>query len=117
MSTAAIVNEDGLLDSVRGLLDRCGLLRYRGILAPIAGHRPDQVPDGLRLQWDALFVQFRNKLIEPLSRHAEMEALDRNQREAIRKRVRGRVIVAAEIANREMRRRYGGPRRLPKEPR
>ena len=104
-----------LLDPVQKLLSRFGLLVYRGPRAPIAGYPPGQVPEELRTEWQGLFGHFRNKLLGPLTRLAGLEHVDERQQESIRKKVQERDRAAAEMANREMRRRHGGPRKLPRQ--
>lgn len=102
-----------LLDPVQKLLSRYGLLVYRGPRSPVAGYPPGQVPPELRREWQEVFGEARNKLLGGLAR--AMPSLERQDPERVRKMIQARDRAAAEIANREMRRRYGGPRKLPRQ--
>jgi hypothetical protein len=104
-----------LLEPVQKLLSRYGLMVYRGPRAPVAGYPPGQVPEDLRLEWEQAFGHFRNRLLTPLTRYALLEGVGQHQQERIRKQIQERDRAAAEMANREMRRRYGGPRKLPRQ--
>ena len=102
-----------LLDPVQKLLSRYGLLVYRGPRAPIAGYPPGQVPEELRREWQEAFGGFRNRLLTPLAR--SMRTLEGRDEEGVRKLIQQRDRAAAEMANREMRRRHGGPKKLPRQ--
>jgi hypothetical protein len=101
-----------LLDPVQKLLSRYGLLVYRGPRSPIAGYPPGQVPEELRREWQEAFGHFRNRLLTPLAR--SMRTLEGRDTEGVRKLIQQRDRAAAEMANREMRRRHGGPKKLPR---
>ena len=102
-----------LLEPVQKLLSRYGLMIYRGPRGPIAGYPPSEVPEELRREWQEAFGKFRNRLLTPLTR--SMRTLEGRDDEAVRKLIQQRDRVAAEMANREMRRRHGGPKKLPRQ--
>ena len=96
------------------MLSRYGLLVYRGPRAPIAGYPPGQVPEELRREWQEAFGQFRNRMLTGLARASR--SLEQRDPDDVRKLIQKRDRVAAEMANREMRRRHGGPKKLPRRP-
>jgi inorganic pyrophosphatase-like protein len=94
---------------VNALLARYGQETYRGPRGPLAGQRFTDAPPELQAEWNTLHREFREKLLSPLARG---KGTLEGQSTALEQKIRERDRVAAEMANREMRRRHGGPRRL-----
>ena len=108
-ATTLLDTPEPLSASAGELLVRFGLSTYAGPRGLIAGYRHDQVPDDLVAEWEELFGRFRSRLLAPLVR--AKATLERRDPDSVRKLIQQRDRVAAEMANREMRRRYGGPKK------
>jgi hypothetical protein len=103
-----------VLDPVQKLLSRYGLIVYRGPRTSIAGLPPGEVPEDMRREWVEAFGKYRQKLLSPLAR--AMGTLEKQDPERVRKAIQARDSEAARYADREMARKYGGKRKLPRQP-